>query len=246
MIWSVWAYFCAAVVTFGCGSVVIISSLLGLRGSVYSRATRAWGRGLLRGSGVRLVLHGYDRVDWSAPQVLVANHTGAFEILALAATIPVDYHFVAKKELERIPFFGRAWKAARHISIDRENRQKAVESLRKAAEIIREDGGTVVIFPEGTRSPDGELQPFKKGAFQLAVAAGVPLLPTIVTGSSRILGGGDRRVRPGVMHMYFGEMIPLAADSSSGTDALIERTHTIMREMLAAARAAEQKGPSLS
>src|SRR5690606_29116224 len=101
--------------------------------------------------GSRVRVHGIEKVDWDRPHVLVANHVASFEILAIAAHLPADYHFVAKKELERIPFFGRAWKTAGHISIDRQNRQKAMESLRVAADIIRSEGGTVIIFPEGTR-----------------------------------------------------------------------------------------------
>lgn len=239
MIRSAWAYSWAALTTLACGTVVLVCSLLGVKGKIYSDCTRVWGRGLLWGAGSRVVTHGFEHVDWSKPHVLVANHVASFEILALAATIPVNYHFVAKKELERIPFFGRAWKAARHISIDRQNRQKAVESLRHAAEIIREDGGIVVIFPEGTRSPDGEIQSFKKGAFQLAMAAEVPILPAIVTGSEKILGSGSLRIRPGVMHMYFGDPIPVEPFGADGIDPLIEATHDRMKEILAAARTSE-------
>lgn len=245
MIRSAWAYFWAALATLGCGLVVMVCSLFGVKGDVYARCTRIWGRALLWGAGSRVVTHGFDRVDWSKPHILVANHVASFEILAIAATIPVTYHFVAKKELERIPFFGRAWRAARHISIDRQNRQKAVESLRQAAEIIHEGGGIVVIFPEGTRSPDGELQSFKKGAFQLAVAAGVPVLPTIVTESEKILASGELRIRPGVMRMYFGDAIPVGEDTPGQVDRLIEATHTRMLEMLSTARGEIEPPPAV-
>ncbi len=236
MIRSAWAYAWAGLATFLCGGAVIVLSLFGVRGDIYSRITRIWGAGLLWGSASRVRVHGIDNVDWSQPHVLVANHVASFEILAIAASLPADYRFVAKKELERIPFFGRAWKTAGHISIDRQNRQKAMESLRLAADLIRRDGGTVIIFPEGTRSPDGELQPFKKGAFQLAVEAGVPIIPTIVEGSVEILGKGSSRIRPGVMDLHFGEPIPVDGFPAGRVDELIDVVHGRMRELLDEAR----------
>jgi 1-acyl-sn-glycerol-3-phosphate acyltransferase len=232
MIRSAWAYLWACLTTFVCGSCVLVLAALGVRGGIHARITQKWAAGLLWGSNSHVRVHGIERVDWTRPHVLVANHVASFEILAIAATVPASYHFVAKKELERIPFFGRAWKAAGHISIDRANRQKAVESLRLAAEIINRDGSIVIIFPEGTRSLDGELQPFKKGAFQLALEARVPIIPTIVTGSERILGGGSLRIRPGTMDLYFGDPIPVDGHGEARIDDLISVVHGRMEEML--------------
>ncbi|NIP81367.1 MAG: 1-acylglycerol-3-phosphate O-acyltransferase, partial [Gemmatimonadetes bacterium] len=121
------------------------------------------------------------------PQILVGNHQSWFDVPAVATNIPKSYHFVAKKELERVPIFGRAWKAAGHISIDRSDRESAVESLDRAGEQLRREGSAVVIFAEGTRAPTDALQPFKKGAFMLALHTGVPIVPFGVAGSRRVM-----------------------------------------------------------
>jgi 1-acyl-sn-glycerol-3-phosphate acyltransferase len=233
LIRTVLAYLFAVFSTFFFGGVVFFAALLGIRGNIYFWATRRWARSLLWVSGSRARTHGLDRVDWAKPQVLVSNHVGSFDILALADSIPVRYHFVAKKELERIPIFGPAWKNAGHISIDRGNRQSAIASLRQAAEIMHRDGGVVVIFPEGTRSRTGELQPFKKGAFVLAIEARVPIIPAIVLGSERIMPAGRLRIVPGTVDLYIGEPIPTDGFTPETVDDLVQLVRERMLGMMA-------------
>ncbi len=233
MIRTAWAYLFAACSTFFFGSVVFFGAMFRIRGRIYFWATSQWGRSLLWASNSKVRVHGVDKVDWTRPQVLVSNHIGAFDILALAASVPVPYHFVAKKELEKIPIFGPAWKNAGHISIDRENRQKALASLRHAAEIIHRDGGVVIIFPEGTRSRTGDLQPFKKGAFMLALEAQVPIIPAVVVGSDRIMPSGSRRIKPGTIDLYFGEAVEVDGMTPDDVDQLITHVRERMQSMLA-------------
>jgi 1-acyl-sn-glycerol-3-phosphate acyltransferase len=210
VILTAWAYVNAAIATLFFGSIAMVAAAFGVRGDIYSNTTQRWSKALLRGSSCGVRVHGMDRIDWSKPYVLVSNHVSAFDILAIASTMPVRFRFVAKKELERIPIFGPAWKAAGHISIDRGNRQKALESLSRAAEMIHTEGGVVVLFPEGTRSRTTELQPFKKGAFLLAVESGASIIPAIVWGSIDIMASGSKRIRPGEMDLYLGA--PVSVD----------------------------------
>jgi 1-acyl-sn-glycerol-3-phosphate acyltransferase len=127
----------------------------------------------------------------------------------IVSTLPpsVKWRFVAKKELVRVPVFGQALLASGHIIIDRGNRERAVASLRRAAERIRA-GTSVIVFPEGTRSPDGHLRLFKSGPFHLAVEAQVPIIPVTVSGSQHITPKGELRVHPGRVKIAYGKPIP--------------------------------------
>ena len=115
---------------------------------------------------------------------------------------------VGVEELGSIPVFGPGWKACGHVSVDRGNREAAVEALQQAWREIHEDHLTMILFPEGTRSPDGRLKPFKKGAFVLAIQGQVPLVPVAVLGSRRIMGKGETRIRSGPIRIRFGAPIP--------------------------------------
>lgn len=232
MIRALWVGINLVLATVFFGLVAIFASLLRVRGGVYTWATSEWARAVLWASGTPVSLHGADDVDWREPQVLVSNHVSWYDVFAIAAVLPVAYHFVAKKELERIPLFGMAWKAAGHISVDRSNRQSAVASLRRAGEKIRRERGTVVIFPEGTRSRTGELQPFKKGAFVLAVEAGVPIVPTVVRGSFDIMPPGRWMVRPRRIHLHFCPPVPTSGYTPGQIDLLVARVRDAMLEAL--------------
>jgi 1-acyl-sn-glycerol-3-phosphate acyltransferase len=215
-------------ITIG-GSAVVMAGVFRIRGPVYVRMTRAWARVALWSSGSDAVLHGLENVTPGQPFILVANHVSWFDIFAIAARLPVDYHFVAKKELEKIPVFGLAWRAAGHISIDRGNRESAARSLRKAGQQMREQKSVVIIFAEGTRSRTGRLLPFKKGAFVLAAETGIPIVPTIVTGSYDIMRPDTFIVRPATIHVYFEPAIPT---EGGGVTELMERTRAVFVERL--------------
>lgn len=215
--------------TMTIGGSAILMALFGIRGPVYVRMTRRWAQIALWSSGSDAVLHGLENVTPGQPFILVANHVSWFDIFAIAAKLPVDYHFVAKKELEKIPVFGLAWRVAGHISIDRSNRESAARSLRKAGDQMREQKSVVVIFAEGTRSRTGRLLPFKKGAFVLAAETGIPIIPTVVTGSFDIMRPDTFIVRPATIHVYFERPVP---SESATVDALMTRTRAAMVERL--------------
>jgi 1-acyl-sn-glycerol-3-phosphate acyltransferase len=221
---AIWMIFWMFWGTMLIGGAAILMALVGVRGPVYVRMTRAWARVALWSSGSRAVLHGLEHVTPGKPFILVANHVSWFDIFAIAGMLPVDFHFVAKKELEKIPVFGLAWRVAGHISIDRSNRESAARSLRKAGEQMREQKSVVVIFAEGTRSRSGRLLPFKKGAFVLAQETGIPIIPTVVTGSFDIMRPDTFVVRPATIHVY---MEPPIDPAGLKGDALVERVREV-------------------
>ncbi|MDX1674843.1 MAG: lysophospholipid acyltransferase family protein [Longimicrobiales bacterium] len=232
MIRTVWTFAVIAVATLIIGPVTIAGGLLGVRKlEFYDWCGRAWSGMILWGSGCPVRAEGVENIDPDTPQVLVGNHQSWFDVPAVATNIPKSYHFVAKKELERVFIFGRAWKAAGHISIDRTDRESAIRSLDQAGEQLRRERSAVVIFAEGTRAPTDELQKFKKGAFMLALHTGVPIVPFAVAGSRRVLPKGRWRVRRGPIIVRFGEPIPTANLTEAERDSLLERVRGEVRRL---------------
>ena len=210
MIRTVWVYLMGGVATLFFAGTAVLRSYLWRRNlhRCCDWVTRNWARSLIWAAGVKVVLEGTENLSTDAPQIVVSNHQSWFDVFALGAALPVRYRFVAKQELGGIPVFGRAWKSCGHVSVDRGNREAAIEALDQAWREVHEDKLTMILFPEGTRSPDGRLKAFKKGAFVLAVQGQVPLVPLAVLGSRRIMGKGDRLVRSGEIRVRIGRPIP--------------------------------------
>ena len=211
-------------------TMVIVASLLGMKpkpGGLLHRAPRWWAEGLLSAAGVSVVLHGEERMRTGEPRIFVCNHVSWYDVLVLVAYLP-RYSFVAKAELFRIPLFGRGALAVGTIPIERDNRKSAFESYRVAAERIRA-GASVVVYPEGTRGATYALRPFKKGPFVLAVAAGVPVVPTIVHGSIEVLPRNSLRLHAGrTIHVHFLEPVQVAGLRYDDRDRLMRAVYDRM------------------
>lgn len=190
---------------------------------------KSWTDSLLRAGGVKVEMEGLENLV--EPAVLVCNHVSWYDVFALVSHLPVDARFVGKQEIVKIPFFGPAWLASGHIPIDRSDRRKAIRSLERAGDALRAHGGVVVMFPEGTRSPDGELRPFKKGAFMLALQLGVPVVPAAVVGGGKIMPKGSILVRPGTMTIRIGEPIPVQGMTADDRDVLVAKAHDAVRAL---------------
>jgi 1-acyl-sn-glycerol-3-phosphate acyltransferase len=234
LIRTVWFYLVGGVATFYYAGKTIVRTLVWPRQipSACDRAARSWARVILRAAGVQVRLHGSDHLLADSPQIIICNHQSWFDVFAMAAHLPVRYRFVAKRELEGIPLFGRAWKRCGHVSVDRGNRQAAIESLDQAWREVHQDRLTMVIFPEGTRSPDGQLKRFKKGAFVLALQARVPLVPAAICGSREIMPKGGRHIRKGTIHIRFGPPIPTEGLSIRDRDSLMREAWGALRGLM--------------
>ena len=165
--------------------------------------------------------------------VYIANHVSWFDVFAIAAILP-RYTFVAKSELRRLPIFGRGADAAGIVFLERENRKAAFEAYKGAAAQVRR-GRNVVVCPEGTRGDDYALRPFKKGPFVLAIAAGAPVVPTVVYGAREIMRKGSFSITPGVVHIHFLEPVPTSGmtydDRASLMRVVWMRMATALREL---------------
>lgn len=224
MIRTAWVFLMGAVATVYYAGGVVLRTYLWRRGlhCACDRAARRWARIILWAAGIHVELEGAENLRRNEPQIIVSNHQSWFDVFALAAHLPVRYRFVAKKELGEIPLFGRAWKACGHVSVDRGNREAAIEALDQAWREVHEEKLTMILFPEGTRSPDGRLQSFKKGAFVLAVQGQVPLVPVAVLGSRGVMPKGSVKVRRAPITIRIGSSIPTEGSTMRDRNRLLK------------------------
>lgn len=201
---------------------------------VCEESLRNWARRLLRTSGVQVDLLNAETLDPHRPQIVVANHSSWYDVLALMAFVPGRFVFVAKRELEKIPVFGRSGKKCGHLFIDRYDRARAFESLDALRRTLVETSPTIIMFPEGTRSPTGEVQAFKKGAFVLAIQTNVEIVPAAISGSRAVLRKGAWRIRPGRVTVRFGAPIPSEGYDLEHRDELTRKAREALIALLPA------------
>jgi 1-acyl-sn-glycerol-3-phosphate acyltransferase len=195
---------------------------------------RFWASVGLKVSGVSVRLEGTENIK-SPPYLLMANHQSALDISVLLAGLPLPFKFIAKRELFIIPFFGWAIKKAGYISIDRENPREALKAIEEAAQKIK-DGMTVLVFPEGTRSPDKNLLPFMKGAFSLASRAAVPILPVAIRGTGSLQPSGSILSVPkrrGKVTICFGEPVQIEGRGTAHKAELAQEVRRTIERLLA-------------
>ena len=189
--------------------IVIISLAFDRSGKSIHSIGALWSRILLFLSGVTVELKGAENLFQDSPQILASNHRGAFDILALQGFIPIQFRWVAKKSLFKIPIIGWSMSLAGYVSIDREKAGSAYKSIERAAEKVKK-GASVLIFPEGTRSAAGSLLPFKRGGFLLAVKSGVPIVPVSIRGTENLMKKESILIRPGAVKVVIGKPIPVS------------------------------------
>ena len=213
--------------------VAIFSFIADRTGDAVLRLARVWSRAILAAAGVKLTVNTHTPLDPKTPYVLMANHASASDIFSLFVAIPFPVRMIAKKQLGRIPFFGWAMHAGRFIFIDRQNPIAARRSIEEAARRIH-SGQSVLLFPEGTRTRDGNMGPFKKGGFHLAIVSGATIVPCGIRGSRAVWPRGSALIYPGKIHIEIGEPISTAGLTDDDRDALLERVRALILEMTTA------------
>jgi 1-acyl-sn-glycerol-3-phosphate acyltransferase len=211
-------YFYTAV----CGTLSLCGSLFDARGRWQHACARRWSWLILKTSGIRISVEGLENVEARRTTIYCANHPSAMDIPILLAALPVQFRFLAKRPLFHIPFLGWHLRRSGHIPVDRERPREAMQSLDQAARKIQE-GRSVVLFPEGHRSRDGRLLPFKAGSFYLAIRAGVPIVPITLNGTRAVLKPDSLHVRPGSTQMIAHPPIPTVGLTPDDVEALSER-----------------------
>jgi 1-acyl-sn-glycerol-3-phosphate acyltransferase len=157
---------------------------------------------------VKVKVEGLEKITAEGSYVFVSNHLSYMDTPVVLANIPVQFRFLAKSGLFKIPLLGTHLARAGHISVPRDDARAAVKTMTTAAQVIRERGISLLIFPEGGRSQTGELASFKEGAAYIAIRAGVPLVPIALLGTREVLAFGSGHIRAGSVTMRIGEPVP--------------------------------------
>lgn len=206
------------------GLASLLASLFDKRGRTQHAIARKWARTLLAIGGARVRIEGLEKLRKDGAYVLVANHSSYMDTPAVLL-IPLQIRFFAKQGLFRIPLLGGHLRRAGHLPVARNNPRASLKSLTEGARMVRGRGVSVVLFPEGGRSPDG-LRDFKEGAAYLAIKAGVPVVPIGIMGTRQVLPMGSIHVRPHAVTMRIGDPIPTAGmklDARGALNAALRR-----------------------
>jgi 1-acyl-sn-glycerol-3-phosphate acyltransferase len=196
-----------AVLTIPAAIITLLIGFIDPHGKKVYGMGRLWTWMILKIGGISLRVDGLNHVDSGKPYIFMVNHQSNLDIPVLVQSLAgFQLRWIAKKELLRIPFFGWAMWASKHIIVDRTNRLSAVRSLQTAKKRLTA-GISIVVFPEGTRSRSGKLLPFKKGGLLLATQTNTAVVPVTINGSGARLPVGAWRVNPGTIEVTIGEPI---------------------------------------
>jgi 1-acyl-sn-glycerol-3-phosphate acyltransferase len=208
---ALWAYLvvdpliCLSTMFFG--TINLFVSLFDKVGNAQMVIARMWARSLLIIAGVRVTAVGLEKIDLSKPFVIAANHASFFDTPVILDKIGLQFRFLAKEGLFKIPLLGSHLKLAGHVPVPQKDPRAALRTMQAAADNIREKRISMLIFPEGGRTRDGSLQEFKEGVAYIAIKAGVPIIPVALAGTREVLAMGSAVVRRGKVTLRVGDPI---------------------------------------
>jgi 1-acyl-sn-glycerol-3-phosphate acyltransferase len=214
------------------GSISLLTSLFDANGRVQHQISRIWSRMLLMVSGVKMRIEGLEKIDPRTTYVFVANHRSFMDIPVLLAHLPLQFRFLAKKGLFLIPFLGTHLRRAGHLPVVKDNPRASLKSMGDAVRLLRQQGMSVMLFPEGGRSRDGMLQDFIEGAAYIAVKSGAPVIPIAITGTREVLPMGSLQIMSGMVELRIGDPIPTANLTLKDKATLTQIMHDRVADLL--------------
>lgn len=220
-VFVLWVVITTVLYSFGCVIFVLFAP------RIARFIGKMWTKQLLWIGGLKIVVEGEDKLDPHKRYVFVANHQSALDIPVIMAGLKHYVSFIAKKELFMIPFFGWGISAMGHIRIDRSNPRKAKLSLDKAVHQLQKNNCSLILFPEGTRSPDGKVMEFKQGSFALALQAGVQVVPLSIRDAMIRLPKKSMKIDPGTIYLHVGD--PIDIDPQTTKADLCKKTHAVIK-----------------
>lgn len=213
------------------GTLSLLSSLVDGSGNTQHRIARVWGKSLLAFGFIRLKVEGVEKLDRKANYVFVCNHASYMDIPAILSALPFQFRFFAKKGLFKIPFIGTHLNRAGHLPVDRSNARNSLKSMIEGARMVTERRISVLLFPEGGRSPKG-LREFTEGAAYIAIRTGAPVVPMALSGMREKLPMGSVHLRSGRVTLRIGEPIPTTGMKASDRDELTRRLYEDVSRLL--------------
>jgi 1-acyl-sn-glycerol-3-phosphate acyltransferase len=213
------------------GTVSWAASLVDSSGNLAHRVARLWSRILIWVSGLTVEVEGLEKIQPGGSYVIASNHLSLMDTPLVLAYLPLQFRFLAKRSLFRVPFIGGHLRRAGHVAIPREDARGSLKAMTEAARMIQQRGVSVLVFPEGGRSM-GRLQEFKEGAAYIAIKAGVPLVPVAIQGTREVLPMGSLTVRPGRVRLRIGDPIPAAGWTLQQRAALTAQLRAAIERML--------------
>ncbi len=223
---------CAILGTTIFGGTAMILGLFFRSRRVMAWVARNWSRSMLIPAGAKLTFEGRERLDPDRSYFLLGNHQSALDIPIMMTAFAGEVRFMAKDSLFRIPILGRVMRQYGYVPIDRRSARTTIRALQAALARMKDDPISVTVFPEGTRTIDGRLLPFRKGAMKIALLSGMPIVPFTIDGAWRVNNRARLAIEPGPIRVVFHEPIPVeklaTMDSAQLHDQIAD---TIAREL---------------
>jgi 1-acyl-sn-glycerol-3-phosphate acyltransferase len=206
---------------------VTVSALLDSTGNLPFSLSKVWAWITLKVTGVRPEVRGREKIRKGESYIIIPNHQSHFDALALVTTLGIQFRWIAKKELLKVPLFGHALYLSRNIFIDRSDKKTSIKGIREGMNRLP-PGASALFFAEGTRSPDGMIQEFKKGGFATAIERGLPILPVTINGSRKALPKGSIVFYPGQIEVVIGDPIEAKGYTVNRLEELVNKTRDIV------------------